>query len=235
MNYTNNYSARASYDKAKQIYFDAWIKSFGNDAKAANAYVDGLKLSQGEIRCEVELNATNNIFTFGVTSIQTNTQNIIFPTENRLEQQNSLVVSEFGLFVCKPASRTVTTFPLRTYGNTQDFTAAAAAALNSTLYSNGSLQLKVNNDVIVPYRGILGSYYSPQTQETAPLGAGSPNDQFRGAEDGFVTAEPNIILIGSKAYIPQLVMNSNLAVVDEFTRAVLIFRGILAQNSTVIN
>ena len=243
MNNTNNLSARASYDKAKQILYNAWIDSFSavpgapqqSEVAACWNWVNNRKLSQGEIRLEVELNTTNNQFTFGVTPNQVNSSNVQFITENRLNLQDSLIVNEYGLYVCKPASRTDTGFLLRTYGNTLDFTAPSALALDGTLYSNGSLQIKCNNDVVVPFRMLFNHWYKPQTQQTAALGAASPGDQIRGAEDGAITDEPNILLIGSKNYVPIINLVSNLASVDAFTRAVLIFRGINAQNSTVIN
>jgi hypothetical protein len=242
VNNTNNLSARASYDKAKQVLYSAWIDSFStvpgaptaNEQAACWNWVNNRKLSQGEIRLEVELNTTNNSFVFGVTPNQVNSSNVTFITETRLNLQDSLIANEYGIFVCKPASRTDTGFLLRTYGNTQDFP-TGASALDSTFYSNGSFQVKCNNDVVVPYRGLLNHWYKPQTQQTAALGAASPGDQIRGAEDGFITDEPNILLIGSKNYVPVINLVSNLAAVDANTRAVLIFRGINAQNSTVIN
>jgi len=242
MNSTNNASARSSYQIAKQILFDAWITNFqavnNTQAEAASAcwaWVNGRKLSQGEIRLEVQLSITNNVFTFGVNTQQPNTNNLIFATEQRLNQQDSLIASEYGIFVGKPSGQNDTQWYLRTYGNTQDFTAATAAALDQTFYSNGNFSMKVNNDVVIPYRGLFNHLYRPQTQETAALGAGSPNDQIRGAEDGFVTQEPFALLIGTKNYVPQINLVQNLASVDATTRAILIFRGILAQNSTSIN
>lgn len=235
MNSTNNASARMSFDIAKQILFNAWIDSFKGDTKACWNWVNGRKLSQHEIRLEVELNVTNNRFVFGVTPNQANSTNIIFNTENRLTLQDSLIASEYGVFVGQPTSRTDTAYTLNTYGNTQVFAAADAAALDSTFYSNGYLSTKVNNDVIIPYRGLFNHWYKPQTQQTAGLGAGSPKDQLRGAEDAFVTQEPNLLLIGSKNYVPEIVLPGALASAANFLRAVLIYRGILAQNSTVIN
>lgn len=235
MNSTNNASARMSFDIAKQILFNSWIDSFKGDTKACWAWVNGRKLSQHEIRLEVELNVTNNRFVFGVTANQANSTNILFNTENRLTLQDSLIVSEYGIFTGQPTSRTDTAYTLNTYGNTQVFAAADAAALDSTFYSNGYFSTKVNNDVIIPYRSLFNHWYKPQTQQTAALGAGSPKDQLRGAEDAFVTQEPNLLLIGSKNYVPEIVLPGALASAANFLRAILIYRGILAQNSTVIN
>lgn len=235
MNSTNNASARMSYDVAKQILYNAWIDSFKQDSAACWNWVNNRKLSQHEIRLEVELNTQNNRFVFGVTANQSNSTNVIFNTENRLALQDSLVVADYGIFVAQPASRTDTAYTLNTYGNTQVFAAADAAALDSTFYSNGTLQTRVNNDVIIPYRGLLNHWYKPQTQQTAALGAGSPKDQLRGAEDAFVTQEPNLLLVGSKNYVPEIVLPGALASAAAFLRCILIYRGVLAQNSTVIN
>lgn len=235
MNNTNNLSARMSFDIAKQILFRSWIDSFGGDAKRCNEWVEGRKLSQGEIRLEVGLNTTSNTFTFGVTPNQANSSNQVFNTENRLNLQDSLIGSEYGIFVGQPSSVNDTAWTLNTYGDTQEFAAADAAAIDSTFYSNGFFQMKVNNDVIIPYRGLFNHWYIPQTQATAAPGAGSPKTQIRGAEDGMITQEPNILLIGSKNYVPQIVLPANLASAAANLRAVLIIRGILAQNSTVVN
>lgn len=224
-----------SYNEAKQRFFEAWLGSFGGDAAATWAYVNTRKLSQSTIRLEVELNTLNTSFVFGVTPQQQNSTGVLFPTERRLDLQDSLVVSEYGIFVCKPASRTDINFKLRTYGNIVDFTAGAAAAIDGTLYSNGWLKTTVNNDVVVPYRDLFSNLYRPQTQQTAALGAQSPDDQICGAEDGAITNEPNLLFIGSKNTIPEIQLAGTLATVDTFTRAVYIGRGVLAQNSTVIN
>jgi hypothetical protein len=235
MNNTNNMSARESYNMARQTLYNAWISSFKNDSTMCWNYVNSRKLSQHEIRLEVELNILNNRFVFGLTPNQANTTGVIFNTENRLQLQDSLVVSEYGLFVAQPASRTDTAFTLNTYGNTQVFAAADAAALDSTFYSNGYFSTKVNNDVVIPYRGLFNHWYKPQTQQTAALGAGAPKDQIRGAEDGMITQEPNLLLIGSKNYIPEIVLAGTLASAAAFLRCILIYRGVLAQNSTVVN
>jgi hypothetical protein len=247
MNNTNNASARQSYDIAKNILFNAWIGSFaaanGDDpslpspktVKACWDWVNGRKLSQSEVRLEVELDTNNSIFTFAMTPTQNNTTGVRFNTERRLEQQDSLIASEYGVFVGQASSQTDTTWKLLTYGDRFVLAANDAAAINSTFYSHGSFQMRVNNDVIIPYRGLFNHLYIPQTQQVNALAAGEPIDQIRGAEDGCVTLEPNILLVGSKNYVPQIVLPTALANASANLRAVLIFRGILAQNSTVIN
>lgn len=234
MNNTNNGSARESFQHAKKVFFKAWRNSFDTDQACWN-YIDGLKLSQSEIRLEVGLNATNNNFKFGMTVNQQNSSNVQFNTEKRLEMQDSFVANEYGIYIGQPSSQTDTLWQLHTYPNPVDFAAADLASLNGTFYSHGALRMTCNNDVIMPYRGLFNHKYVPQTQATAAIGAGSPQDQIRGAEDGMITDEPNILLIGSKGYIPEIILPVNMASVAANMRAVLIFRGVLAQNSTSVS
>jgi hypothetical protein len=237
MNNTNNVSARDSYQIAKGIFVKAWLPSFGNDPGKCWDYVNGLKLSQHEIRLEVGLAAGTTNFKFGLTPNQNNTSNLQFLTENRLEMQDTLVASEYGIFIGQTAGQNDTAYSLRTYPNTQDFPVAAdAATLRTTFYNNGFFRITCNNDVIMPYRGLFNHLYEPQTQQTAALGAASPGDQIRGCEDGMITMEPNILLVGSKGYVPEIVLKAGMtAGLAANIRAILIFRGILAQNSTAVS
>jgi hypothetical protein len=240
MNNTNNISARESFRIAKDLLYNAFRndKAFGGpngDGECRN-WVNSRKLSQSEIRLEVELNATNNSYVFGLTANQQNSSNVIFNTENRLTMQDSLICNEYGFFVGNPSSQSDVTWELKTYGDTQTFPLGTDAnLLNSTLYSHGYFKMQCNNDVVMPYRGLFNHWYKGQTQQTAALGAASPADQIRGAEDGFITDEPNILLIGSKGYIPQIILPAAIALTSTHVRAVLIFKGILAQNSTSVS
>lgn len=235
MNNTNNLSARESYAVAQMVFFNAMRNKFKSDAEC-RSWVNSLKLSQGEIRLEVLLNAVNNQFVFGLTPNQANSNNKQFSTEQRLNLQDSLVANEYGIFVANPSGEDDVNFELKTYGNTLAFpTANVAAGLDKTFYSNGNFSVKCNNDVIIPYRGLFNHWYKPQTQQTAALGEASPADQIRGCEDAMITMEPNILLIGSKNYVPTITLPKALPASETNMRAVLIFRGILAQNSTVVN
>lgn len=232
-----------SFDIARKILYNSWIQSFtdanpGNPAaaqKKCQDWVNTRKLSQSEIRLEVGLTNTSSLFTFGVTPQQANSSNVVFPTELRLNLQDSLIAAEYAIQVAATAGNTDTAFLLHTYGNEVDFSAAQALALNGEFYSNGQYILKVNNDVVAPARGLFNHWYIPQTQQTAAVGAGSPLDQIRGAEDGFITQEPNLLLIGSKNYQPQIQIHNNFVTAMTNIRAILTYRGVLAQNSTVIN
>lgn len=239
LNSTNNASARDTYQHARRLLYNAMRDKFqagpAGDSDCT-FWVDGRKLSQNELRLEVQLLTTVNLYTFGVTPQQASSSaQSPFNTERRLELQDTMIASEYGIFVGNPASATDTAWELKTYGNNQVFTQPQADALNTTFYSNGYFQLKCNNDVVAPYRGLFNHRYTPQTQATAAPGAGSPIDQIRGAEDGFITQEPNILIIGAKNYVPTIVLTTNLAAVGTFARAILVYRGILGQNSTIVN
>lgn len=238
MNNTNNATARQSYEIARQMFFKNFREKFATDTECWQ-FVNNLKLSQSEIRLEVGLTTTSSQFTFGMTQNQPNTGNVVYNTENRLRLQDSLCVSEYGILVANPSSATATNYTPLTYANANVFTTAnVAAALDGTFYSNGSFNMTCNNDVVIPYRGLINHRYVPQTQQsgvTASATVALYKDQFRGAEDGFITLEPNLVLVGSKNYQPQIILPGNLAAVETYQRAILIFRGVLAQNSTVIS
>jgi len=234
MNNTNNTSARNAYEHAQRMFFKAMRNDFKTAAECQD-WVNRLKLSQSEIRLECELNAVSTNFKFGLTQNQANSTGVVFNTENRLTMQDSLCCNEYGIYVGQPASRIDTAWQLRTYGNTQDFAAATALAIDTTFYDHSWFQMKCNNDVIMPYRGLWNHKYRPQTQQTNALGAASPGDQIRGAEDGMITSEPNFVLIGSKGYVPEIVLPVALAAATAFERVIIIFRGVLAQNSTNVS
>lgn len=239
----NNQAGRMVYENAKRVFFDAWIDAFmkanNSNVVAARAacqrYVDSLKLAPSEIRLETTLDTVNSVFTFGVTPNQANNAGVVFKTEKRLQMQDNLVVSEYGIYVAQTAGQTDTAFDLNTYGNGNVFTVADAAALNTTFYSNGQFTLKVNNDVIIPSRGLVNHKYIPQTQQIAALGAAAVHSQFRGAEDGVICMEPNFLLSGQKNNVPQVVLDGALASMAANARVILIFKGLLAQNSTVVS
>lgn len=237
MNGTNNFSARQSYEQAKALFMTAFMQGFKGSEQELRTLVNSFKLSQGEIRLEVPLSTTSAQFVFGVSTTQQSTGNTGSPynTEKRLPYQDSICVSEMGLFVGKPASSSDTDWKLRTYGNIVDFSANAALAIDSTLYSHGQMEIKVNNDVLVPNRGLFNFLYKGQTQQTDALGVDSPNDEIRGADDGFITVEPNIVLIGSKQNVITINLPKALTAADANSRAILILRGIYAQNSTVVS
>lgn len=239
MTNTNNVAARLGFERAWKIFYDAWLPSFikdGRGEEACKQYVNSLKWSQSEVRLEVGLTPTGTNFGFGLTQQVANTSNVQFATEQRLSMQDSLIASEYGIYVAQTAGNNDNTYQLRTYPNTQDFIAADAAALAGAFYSNANFRITCNKDVIMPYRGLWNHLNVPQTQQTAALGAGAPRDQVKPSEDGLITLEPNVLLIGSKGYALEILLQTAMNTAT-FTnvRAILIFKGWLAQNSTPVS
>ena len=240
MNNTNNTSAYEAYMRGKQQFYDAFLPSFIADGKPNPAgrckdYVESLKFSQGEIRLEVNLTAAATNFRFAVTNTDQNTTGVIFTTEKRLKPQDSLLATEYKIEIAQTAGNTDANYQRQTYPNTQAFAAADVITLRNIFYDNGDFQVQCNGDDVIPYRQLRNHLYEPQTQQTAALGANSPADQIRGAEDGFITLSPSLILVGSKGYVPQVNLKTALTGLSANVRCILTFAGLLAQNSTVFS
>jgi hypothetical protein len=218
----NNIAARMNYDNARKtlIKLNAGDPTFD---------VRRYKLTQSYLRLEVLLATGTSQYQYRVLVNDSNPQ--IFNTERRLNLQDTFIPSEVGFFLGFPTSATDDTYKLLSYPSpflvTND-------AQYFRLY-NGSLSITVNNNVLVPSWDMWRHYAALQTQQTAALGAGSPMDEFDGRVTGFYPMEPNVALIGSKQIQIFHTLVNGMTAVDEFSRAILVFRGILAQNSTVVS
>jgi hypothetical protein len=225
MTQQNTVNSRLVYENAKKNLADAQV----NIAHA--------KLTQSFLRLENKLNITSNKFTFPVLNNQpSGTPGVgAFNTEQRLNQQDSFVAAMWGIFLSKPSSDTDATFVLHTYPNAQVFTTAGTAAAAETIY-NSFFQLSVNNDIILPAWDASRHRLVPQTQFGVIITAQTvvPIDQIDLGSDGFYPVEPNLVFIGSKNNVLTLLMPAALAAVETFERISVIFRGVLAQNSTII-
>lgn len=193
------------------------------------------RITPGSIRLEQPLVANQNLYQFPAL-INIQNQNGPFNTEIRLQQQDSIVVTQLGIFLANPASTTDTAFRLFTYPNTIAFPVGAAGAgpLNS-LYQNGRLRIEIDNNVWIKQWDMMRHYKTSQTQQTAPLGANSPLDQLDGVEDGYYPMQPFLILTGAQDINISINMNQSApSAVDANSRIVMIMRGFVAQMSTVI-
>lgn len=207
--------------------------NYDNAVKALNGAFPGVpvtqrfRLTQSFLRVEQGLAVGKTLYQFPI--LTTETQLGIFNTEQRLKLQDSFVMSSIGIFIAKPSSAVDATFELDTYANATKYTNAAAI---NALY-NGSFNLAVNNDLLVPNWDVQRHFLRPQTQLTGATN--SPLDQKRMEEDGFYPVEPNLVLIGSKNNLLQINLPAALTAVDANSRVVIFMRGILAQNSTVVS
>lgn len=205
---------RLAFEKAKE------------GIKAAGFGLGQAVLSQSFLRTEVSLNTTSTLYQFPV--LVNDNFVPVTNTSRLLQLQDAFYVSELALLFAAPSSATDTTFPLVTYPNATQFPGANEA---DSLYSfyNGVMTLTVNNRVILPNWDLYRHYWVGQTQEAAPI-----LDQNDGSASGFVPVEPGLVLVGSKQNQLQVQLPAALAAVTANSRAVLIFRGHLAQNVTSV-
>lgn len=208
--------ARLVYKNAQ----DALIKAGVNPANAV--------LSQSYLRFENTLSTTKTSYDFGVLNNQSVNGQQQTPTESRLALQDAFYISEIAIYIAKTASATDSAFKLSSYPNSVTFPTGATSLY--TLY-NGQLTLTVNNRQIVPTSDLTKFLQIPQTQLTGATN--SPIDQFDGSWGSVV--EPNLVLIGSKNSLFNITIPSAFATLDANTRVVILVRGILAQNVTVVS
>jgi len=223
----NPIAARMDFEQAVRI-FD---KAFNPQGKPDVNVVDLFRMTQSDLRLEQPLTTTNNLLTFPVLNNIQNQSGGQFNTELRLAQQDSFVPTKVGVFFGLPSSSTDTSFRLYPYPSPFIFTNGAAM---EAFYS-GTFNMTINNDKLVKSWLLMRHRKTNQTQETAAYGAGSPLDQMDMDEDGFVPMQPYCLLIGSQDIQIQMSLPLAPTAVDANTRIVLIFRGVVAQNSTVVN
>lgn len=194
-------------------------------------------LSQSYLRLEVALSTTNTLYQFPILVNDTTTGAAQFNTENRLQLQDAFYASQMGLFFCVPGSSTATNFQLCTYPNSSIFSASNTATSLFNWY-NGTMSLTVNNRQILPSYDLYRHYNVPQQQQAADADYTSSGIDYRdeqsGAESGFYPVEPGIVFVGSKQNVLQVQLKTAMAAVESNSRAVIIFRGHLAQNVTPV-
>jgi len=214
---------------ARLVYRNAYnaMVAAGVDPKKA-------VLSQSYLRLEVAASTTKTNYQFGVLINDQPQGNPIRQTEQRLNLQDAFFVASVQLFVGLASSGTATDFALTSYPSPTVFTATAAAALYN-LY-NGYLSLTVNNSVITPSWDLYRHLEINQTQQTVtPIVSGTVLNQISGLTAGSCACEPNWVLIGSKNNTLQINLPAAISTVTSTTVLVLILRGVLAQNCTVVS
>lgn len=214
---------RLVYQNAKNLVQAAGLS-------AANAV-----LSQSFLRLEVPLVAGATSYTFDV--LVNENLNPQFVTQQKLNLQDAFIVSQMGVFLAVPASSAIneTAFQLHSYPNQVVFTGTNdVAALG--VYS-GQMQLTVNQRTIVTGWDLMKHYQVNQTQQLVARAAATPFsnvDETNMLKDGFAPVEPNLVLVGSKKNILQIILPTGLSAVEANSRLVIMFRGIIAQNVTSV-
>ncbi len=194
--------------------------------------VDQAVLTQSYLRSEVAL--STSIASYHLPVLVNDTQNgSVRVNEKRLNLQDIFVASEIAVLI-GVGSSTSTTAALYTYPNGVIFTSATDTDLLS-IY-NGSLNLTINNQQVLPAWDVLRHYYVPQTQGGVGITAQTifPVDQNDASSNGFYPVEPGIVMNGAANINFQLTANGAPATILANSFICVIQRGILLQNVTTI-
>ncbi len=231
----NGIEARDNFDVATKIFNNSFNPMYVNGQlnpryDPSFDAVTAFRLSQSSLRLEQPTSTTSTLYNFPVLNNIQNQQQA-FNTELRLAQQDSFVPTSVGIFTGLPSSPTDTTFKLMAYPNPFILT----NAVQMQAYYNGTLSIMINNVQYTQKWDLWRHWKSNQTQQTAPLGAASPEDQFDGSEDGFYPMQPFILLIGSQNIVVNIQIPVAPTAVDPNSRLIILLRGVQAQNSTVVN
>lgn len=194
-------------------------------------------LSQSFLRLEVVASTGTTTYQYGVLVNDQPQGNAPRRTETRLNLQDAFYTGSVQMFTALASSAAATDFTLDSYPNPRKYSTAGAAQALQNLY-NGYLSLTVNNRVITPSWDLYRHYDAPQTQQsTTPIANGVPVDEFNGNSTAGVSCEPNWVLIGQKNNQLQLTLPNAIGTLQagQTTVLVIILRGVLAQNVTVVS
>lgn len=205
---------------------------------AAQLSLKVVKLTQSTLRLEQALIVGRTQYLFGVLTSDLGSNNSQpTNTEIRLRQQDSFITSNIAYRLAEPASLSDTTYVDSCYPSPAIFNASGEAAALEGLYK-AYLKITVNGDVIMPTLHMGRFRKVPVTQKVTAAANqnGIAYDAIDGATDGIMINEPNLVLIGSKGNIIETNMPSGVTAIGTagFTRHLFEFRGLLAQNSTII-
>lgn len=189
------------------------------------------KLTQSTLVLEQPLQANNTRYTFPVMENILSQNGTIFNTEIRLRMQDTFVPTHIGLFLALPASATDVAYRWHTFPNQAVF----LNAIQMRALYNGQLKIQVNNYQYTYGWDLQRHWVSPETQQTAAFGAGSPEDQNNFADDGFYPMQPYVLFGGSQNVQIEITLPAPPTAVDAFSRYVMVYRGVLGQNSTPVS
>jgi len=220
------------------------------------------ELTQGYIRSEVTLQVNQQTLQFPIVDTQ-NIQNApITPTMKLLAEQDSFVVSHLGFWL-ELQDPNNTGAPYTGQNMYAPLTFPDAWTNHSgypfptidpgmIMMWRSFLSIEVNKKTLIPQWDMMRHFVVPDVQSTQSLPAPNvPNPNYtpswsahNGATTSYYPFEPNIVLGGGrqnvvKLNLPQNIPDINPMALTQYNntivcKAVLVFRGILAQNSTNI-
>lgn len=194
-------------------------------------------LTPATLRLEQQLATNKTQYQFGVINGINGPSGTQFNTEVRLNQQDSYFVSQIAFRIGEPSAVNDATYVDCTYPSPAIFSASGEAAALEVLYKS-QLKITVNGVVKIPTLH-LGRFRKVQFAQKVAAAAnqnGIANDSIDGATEGIMICEPNIVLIGSKNNLIEIDLPAAITTIGTagFTRMILEFRGLNAQNSTII-
>jgi hypothetical protein len=239
----NGIEAREDFTNVVRIFDNAFNPKYVID-KTSGKYVvnpsydalwdavSAFRLTQQTLRLEQPMVAGSNVYNFPIlNNIQNQAQQ--FSTEIRLAQQDTFVPTHIGFFLEYPSGVNDATFQIKTYPSQ----ILSAQPVQEQAYYNGVLNIMVNNVQYTSNWDLWRHFVTNQTQQTAALGAGSPEDQLNGSADGWYAMQPFVLMIGSQNIRISVTLPAAGAptAVTANARLCLMLRGVLGQQSTVVN
>ena len=205
-------------------------KSAGVDSHAAG-------LTDSTLRLEQQLTATKSQYTFAVLTNNNGPSNTLFNTEIRLNQQDSFIAYALNFYLGEPSSATDTTYIDYTYPSPSVFVTGTEAVQLETIYKS-QIKVTINNVVKIPTLHMGRFYFVPQSQKVAAAANqnGIAADQRDGSTDGAMLLTGLLTFIGSKNNLIEMFLPASITAgnIGAFTRSIMEWRGLLAQNSTII-
>ena len=233
------YDQRAIYDFAYKHVQSRIDMLPVNDPQRFTINTGGKILSSGYLRSEIKLDASVSTYIFGINKNDTYQGQPQYPSEQRLNQQDSFYISSVGYFLnVRRSSGNNTDYGSQLFTHPPGQLANATDNINTwEALWNADLQIKVNNTIYNPAWDVQRQYCTPQTQY--PLfGNYDPNQQYPvnderdGATSGYFPMQPLLLMDGSYENIFTLTFKepiNNITIAPDM-RMVLYLRGILCNN-----
>jgi hypothetical protein len=203
-----------------------------NAIKRAGLNPANAVLSQSFLRFELQMTTTQTTYQFD-TLVNENAANFNSVTSFKLNLQDAFVTSGIGLFWADNQTLADANYPLYSFADALTWGPDAWG-----LY-NGNLQLTVNQRTILTGWDTSRHYNANQYQNgSVPVAQQTTSvNQLALSDDGFYPVEPNVVMVGSKKNVLQLVLPQALQSlpISGRGRIICIFRGLLAQNVTPVN
>ncbi len=224
----NGIAARLDFQNGVDIFRSAYQGVMNPKTGAPVDVVEDFLLTQSDLQLEQPLLANTNTYNFPVMVNIQSANNNQFNTELRLKNQDTFLPQYIGIFLAFPTSTVDTTWRPKTYPP-----AFGANAVQLESIYQGQLNVMVNNRNYITNWKLSRHLVVPMTQQTAPVGPASPEDQFDGGDMGFYPMQPYVIISGSSNMQITVNLPAPPTAVDANSRLVIVFRGIIAYNSTI--